>query len=167
MKPLTKHSGIVALLNRVDVDTDQIIPKQFLKKIGKTGFGEGLFFDWRYLENGKLDPDFELNYPKFQGCFYFVAGIILAVALLREHAPWALLEYGFRIIISSSFADIFYSNCLKNGVLPIIFNKEIIASLMEQVEKQEGCSFEIDLQAQTLIDAQGNRISEFDCSMGF
>ena len=159
MKPLTKHSGIVALLNRVDVDTDQIIPKQFLKKIGKTGFGEGLFFDWRYLENGKPDPDFELNYPKFQGASILLAGNNFGCGSSREHAPWALLEYGFRIIISSSFADIFYSNCLKNGVLPIIFNKEIIASLMEQVEKQEGCSFEIDLQAQTLIDAQSNSIS--------
>ncbi len=159
MKPLEKHKGIVTLLNRSDVDTDQIIPKQFLKKIGKTGFGEGLFFDWRYLENGKPDPDFELNYPKFQGSSILLAGDNFGCGSSREHAPWALLEYGFRVIISSSFADIFYSNCLKNGVLPIVFNKEIISSLMEQVKNQEGCSFEIDLQAQTLIDTQDNRIS--------
>ncbi len=164
MKPLVKHKGIVALLNRADVDTDQIIPKQFLKKIGKTGFGEALFFDWRYLENGKLNPDFELNHPQFQGASILLAGDNFGCGSSREHAPWSLLEYGFRVIISSSFADIFYNNCLKNGVLPITLNKEIIASLMKQVENhlsenQGGCSFEINLKAQTLMDAQGNSIT--------
>ena len=114
MKPLTKHSGIVALLNRVDVDTDQIIPKQFLKKIGKTGFGEGLFFDWRYLENGKPDPDFELNYPKFQGASILLAGNNFGCGSSREHAPWALLEYGFRI--AAAVAIIAETKC----VLPFL-----------------------------------------------
>lgn len=158
MKALTTHRGKVALLNRANVDTDQIIPKQFLKEIGKTGFGKHLFFDWRLLDNGELNPDFELNKPEFAGVSILLAGDNFGCGSSREHAPWSLLEYGFRIIISSSFADIFYSNCLKNGVLPIYLSKVQVANLMAQFTNGKEVFFEIDLQEQKLTDNIGNQI---------
>jgi 3-isopropylmalate/(R)-2-methylmalate dehydratase small subunit len=159
MKSLVTHKGKVALLNRADVDTDQIIPKQFLKKIGRTGFGDDLFFDWRYLDNGEPNPDFELNQPEFKGASILLAGDNFGCGSSREHAPWALLEYGFRVIVSSSFADIFYSNCLKNGILPIYFSKEIIKNLMGQFASGGEVFYEVDLPNQVLIDHEGNKIS--------
>ncbi len=158
MQALTTHKGKVALLNRANVDTDQIIPKQFLKKITKTGFGEYLFFDWRYLDNGELNSKFELNKPEFCGASILLAGDNFGCGSSREHAPWSLLEYGFRIIISSSFADIFYSNCLKNGILPIKLSKKITTDLMKQFVAGAEVVFEVDLQKQVLIDATGRKI---------
>ena len=156
MEPLNYHRGKVALLNRANVDTDQIIPKQFLKEIGKTGFGKNLFFDWRYLDNGNLNPDFELNKKEFQNASILLTGDNFGCGSSREHAPWALLEYGFRIIISSSFADIFYNNCLKNGILPIPLSKEKIAKLIQQVVSDKEIFFEVVLAQQVLRDDKGN-----------
>ena len=158
MQALITHKGKVALLNRANVDTDQIIPKQFLKKITKTGFGEYLFFDWRYLDNGELNLKFELNKPEFCGASILLAGDNFGCGSSREHAPWSLLEYGFRIIISSSFADIFYSNCLKNGILPIKLSKKNTTDLMKQFVAGAEVVFEVDLQKQVLIDATGRKI---------
>ena len=158
MEPFKKQRGKVALLNRANVDTDQIIAKQFLKNIGKTGFGENLFYDWRYLENGELNTDFELNRPEFTGASILLTGANFGCGSSREHAPWALLEYGFKIIIASSFADIFYNNCLKNGILPIHLEQEVISSLMKQINKQP-IYFEVDLDKQILKDNQNNSIS--------
>ncbi len=119
MKAFVTHTGRVAALPRAHVDTAQIIPKQFLKRIGKTGFGESLFFDWRYLADGSENPGFELNRPEARGATILLAGENFGCGSSREHAPWALAEYGFRAIIASSFADIFYNNCCQNGLLPV------------------------------------------------
>lgn len=160
MEPLIKHKGKVALLNRANVDTDQIIPKQFLKEIGKTGFGKNLFFDWRYLENGEPNPDFELNFPEYIDASILVTGDNFGCGSSREHAPWALLEYGFKIIISSGFADIFYSNCLKNGILPIVTKKKILDDLIVQASNQTALAvfFKVDLPNQTLTDSNNIQI---------
>src|SRR6478609_2162221 len=119
MIPFTVHRGRVAPLDRVNVDTDQIIPKQFLKRIERTGFGEFVFWDWRFLPNGEPNPDFVLNDPKFQGASVLVTGKNFGCGSSREHAPWALAEFGFRVIIAPSFADIFFGNCCQNGLLPV------------------------------------------------
>ncbi|HEY8104722.1 MAG TPA: 3-isopropylmalate dehydratase small subunit, partial [Gemmatimonadales bacterium] len=119
MKPFTAHTGRVAALRRVNVDTDQIIPKQFLKRVERIGFGEFLFFDWRFRPDGALDPTFELNLPAARGASILVAGSNFGCGSSREHAPWALGEYGFRAVVAPSFADIFYNNCCQNGLLPV------------------------------------------------
>ncbi|MDX2121148.1 MAG: 3-isopropylmalate dehydratase small subunit [Gemmatimonadota bacterium] len=119
MTPFTTHTGIVAALPRVNVDTDQIIPKQFLKRVERTGFGPALFHDWRYRADGSPDPAFELNQPRAAGASVLIAGPNFGCGSSREHAPWALGEYGFRAIVSESFADIFYANCCQNGLLPV------------------------------------------------
>ena len=119
MEPLVRHKGKVACLNRVNVDTDQVIPKQFLKRIERSGYGPFLFYDWRYLENGEVNSEFELNQPEVQGASILLAGDNFGCGSSREHAVWALRDYGFRVIIAPSFADIFYNNCFKNGVLPV------------------------------------------------
>src|SRR5262245_1301792 len=125
MEPFVRLTGIAAPLDRVNVDTDQIIPKQFLKRIERTGFGQFLFFDWRYQDDGKTpQPDFELNAPRYEGATVLLAGKNFGCGSSREHAPWALLDYGFRALIASSFADIFYNNCFKNGILPITLPEE-------------------------------------------
>ena len=125
MEKFIKHTGIAAPLDRANVDTDQIIPKQFLKRIERTGFGKYAFFDWRYLEDGVSNPDFVLNLPKYANATILVAGRNFGSGSSREHAPWALQEMGFKIIIASSFGDIFYNNCLQNGMLPVIFFKNM------------------------------------------
>ena len=132
MEPLVRVEGIVAPLDRMNVDTDQIIPKQFLKRIERTGFGEFLFFDWRYLEDGSLNPDFELNQPHLAGANILVAGHNFGSGSSREHAPWALREFGFQVIIAPSFADIFYNNCFKNSILPIVLPEADIKKLFEK-----------------------------------
>lgn len=119
MEPLKSHTGKAAVLNRINVDTDQIIPKQFLKRIERTGYGRFAFFDWRYDANGEPNPEFELNQPVYQGASILIAGENFGCGSSREHAPWALDDYGFKIIIAPSFADIFHQNCFKNGMLPI------------------------------------------------
>ncbi len=124
MKPFRQHTGLVAPLDRANVDTDQIIPKQFLKRIERTGFGEFVFYDWRYLPDGQPDPSFVLNEPRYQGASILIADKNFGCGSSREHAPWALGEYGFRVIIAPSFADIFANNCFKNGMLPITLTAE-------------------------------------------
>src|SRR4051794_37241422 len=119
MEKFTRHRGVLAALDRVDVDTDQIIPKNFLKRIERTGYGQFLFNDWRFRDDGTLNPDFELNHPGYRGASILVAGRNFGCGSSREHAPWALMDYGFRAVISSSFADIFRSNCLQNGLVPV------------------------------------------------
>lgn len=154
MEPFLRHQGIVAALNRVNVDTDQIIPKQFLKRIERTGYGQFLFFDWRFLPDGSLNPEFELNRSEFEGASILLAGANFGCGSSREHAPWSLLDYGFRIIIAPSFADIFFNNCFKNGMLPIRLSQEEVDRLFELVEETRGLQLTVDLEAQTITDGQ-------------
>jgi 3-isopropylmalate/(R)-2-methylmalate dehydratase small subunit len=147
-------TGKAVALDRVNVDTDQIIPKQFLKRIEKTGFGQFLFYGWRYLEEGKLNPDFELNQPENQNASILVANENFGCGSSREHAPWALQDYGFKAIIAPSFADIFYQNCLKNGVLPIKLEKEKVEYLLKAAKNQP-YELTINLEEETLTDSQG------------
>ncbi|TSB46269.1 3-isopropylmalate dehydratase small subunit [Alkalicoccobacillus porphyridii] len=135
MEPLTVHTGQTAAMNRVNVDTDQIIPKQFLKRVERTGFGQFLFFDWRFLQDGTDNPDFSLNKPEAAGASILIASNNFGCGSSREHAPWALQDYGFRVIIAPSFADIFYNNCVKNGMLPIRLEEEKVNVLLESAEK--------------------------------
>jgi 3-isopropylmalate/(R)-2-methylmalate dehydratase small subunit len=155
MKPFTKHTGIVAPLDRANVDTDQIIPKQFLKRIERTGFGEFLFYDWRYLPDGQLNPSFVLNQPRYRGASILVAGKNFGCGSSREHAPWALGEFGFRVIIAPSFADIFANNCFKNGMLPIALPAEQVEELMRCDE------LTVDLEKQTIDDRIAFKIGDF------
>ncbi len=161
MEPFVKHTGIVALLNQKNIDTDQIIPKQFLKKIEKTGFGQHLFHDWRFLADGSDNSEFELNDPAYKDASILVAGDNFGCGSSREHAPWALLDYGFRAIISTSFADIFFSNCFKNGILPIKVSEAIHAKLAEEIKSNIGVQFTIDLQEQIISTPCGLSI-EFE-----
>jgi len=159
MKSFHTHTGLVAPLDRANVDTDQIIPKQFLKRIERTGFGEFLFYDWRYLPDGQLDPSFVLNQPGYQGASILVADKNFGCGSSREHAPWALGEFGFRVIIAPSFADIFANNCFKNGMLPITLPAEQVKELMHYHE------LTIDLERQTIEDSDrlviGFKIGKF------
>ena len=155
MEAFKEHVGLVAPLNRLNVDTDQIIPKQFLKRIERTGFGQFLFYDWRFLDNGDPNPDFVLNDPRYQEASILVAGANFGCGSSREHAPWALQQYGFKAVIASSFADIFRNNCYKNGLLPIALPDDVTAALMEQIESQEGYRLMIDLEAQQVVQSDG------------
>lgn len=164
MKAFTQHQGLVAPLDRANVDTDQIIPKQFLKSIKRTGFGENLFDEWRYLDEGQpgqdnskrpLNTDFVLNQPRYQGASILLAQENFGCGSSREHAPWALDEYGFRAIIAPSFADIFYNNSFKNGLLPIVLSQETVDELMRLVEANEGYQLTIDLAEQKVVRADG------------
>lgn len=145
----------MAPLDRANVDTDQIIPKQFLKRIERTGFGQFLFYDWRYLPDGQPNPAFVLNEPRYQGASILVAGKNFGCGSSREHAPWALGEFGFRAIIAPSFADIFANNCFKNGMLPIVLTEDQVATIMRRAQEQEGYELTIDLERQTVDDSQG------------
>jgi len=149
------HSGLVAPLDRANVDTDQIVPKQFLKRIERTGFGEFLFYDWRFLPDGKSNPSFVLNEPRYQGASILVAGRNFGCGSSREHAPWALADFGFRAIIAPSFADIFANNCLKNGMLPVVLSDDDTAYLMQQAQKTEDYQLTIDLEQLKVLDANG------------
>ena len=155
MQPFTKITGIVAPLDRPNVDTDQIIPKQFLKRIERTGFGQFLFFDWRFLPDGKPNPAFELNDPAYKGASVLVAGRNFGSGSSREHAPWALMDYGFRVVIAPSLADIFRNNCLQNGVLPLIVPEDVVATLMTKAKAKKGYRLTVDLEAQVLRDSDG------------
>jgi 3-isopropylmalate/(R)-2-methylmalate dehydratase small subunit len=157
MEAFVRHTGLVAPLDRVNIDTDQIIPKQFLKRIERTGFGQFLFFDWRYLDNGLPNPAFELNRPGYTGASILVAGRNFGCGSSREHAPWALYDYGFRAIIAPSFADIFYNNCCKNGLLPVTLPDEAVTELLAKAQAQPGYQLTVDLQAQLVTDAAGFR----------
>ncbi|MCL6632251.1 MAG: 3-isopropylmalate dehydratase small subunit [Alicyclobacillus herbarius] len=129
MEPLVRHEGKTAFLDRVNVDTDQIIPKQFLKRIERSGFGQFLFYDWRYLDDGSPNPEFALNQPYYEGASILVARDNFGCGSSREHAAWALADYGIRVILAPSFADIFYNNCFKNGLLPVVLSSEAIQHL--------------------------------------
>lgn len=155
MQAFTKHRGLVATLDRVNVDTDQIIPKQFLKRIERTGFGEFVFYDWRFQEAGVLNPDFELNQPRFRGASILVARANFGCGSSREHAPWALLDYGFRCIIGPSFADIFYNNCFKNSLLPVQLSEEQVEELFRRTRTHEAYQLTVDLESQTVVDDLG------------
>ena len=124
MKPFTKHTGIVVPMDRSDVDTDQLVPKQFLKRIERSGFGKFLFYDWRYLDDGSDNPEFELNFPQYKGATILLARRNFGCGSSREHAPWAVADYGFRVVIASSFADIFFNNSFKNGILLVRLSEE-------------------------------------------
>ncbi|MDV2684864.1 3-isopropylmalate dehydratase small subunit [Alkalihalophilus lindianensis] len=149
MEPIKVHEGTVATLNRVNVDTDQIIPKQFLKRVERTGFGQFLFYDWRFNADGSENQGFELNQPHVKGATILVAGHNFGCGSSREHAPWALHDYGFRVIIAPNFADIFYNNCLKNGMLPIRLDEKYVYQLLQKGEK-ETLKVAVDLENQTI-----------------
>jgi len=166
MKAFTTHTGLVCPLDRANVDTDQIIPKQFLKSIKRTGFGPNLFDEWRYLDVGQpgqdcssrpLNPDFVLNFPRYAGASVLLARENFGCGSSREHAPWALDEYGFRAIIAPSFADIFFNNSFKNGLLPIVLKDEEVDALFAQCEATEGYQLTVDLAAQEVIRPDGVR----------
>lgn len=160
MKPFVRTTGRVAVLDRPDVDTDQIIPKEFLKRIERTGFGQFLFNDWRLDENGNPRPEFELNNPAYAGAKILLAGRNFGCGSSREHAPWALQDYGFEVIIASSFADIFVSNCIKIGLVPIVLPPEQVKLLMDLVDRENGSEMTIDLE-QRLIVAPGGEAMAF------
>ena len=161
MLPINKHKGIVIPLDRSNVDTDAIIPKQFLKSIKKSGFGPNLFDEWRYLDHGepgkdiasrKINPKFVLNKPQYKDGTILLARENFGCGSSREHAPWAILDFGIRIILAPSFADIFYGNCFKNGILPIVISTEIADVFFKKAEKAEGLILNIDLENQKIID---------------
>jgi 3-isopropylmalate/(R)-2-methylmalate dehydratase small subunit len=152
MDPFTRHTGLVVPLDRVDVDTDQIIPKQFLKSIARTGFEAGLFFDWRFQPDGKPNPDFVLNKPEYNGGSVLVSGRNFGSGSSREHAPWALQQYGFRVVIAPSFGDIFRNNCYQNGLLPVALPENIVRQLLDRAENEPGYKLSIDLENQTVAD---------------
>lgn len=150
MEVFRKETGIATLLDIPNADTDQIIPKQFLKRIERTGFGQFLFYDWRFIEkdNGgdTPNPDFEMNKARYRGASILVTRVNFGCGSSREHAPWALLDYGFRAIIAPSFADIFYNNCFKNGILPVRLSEEQVEDLFQRVRKTEGFKLTVDLE---------------------
>lgn len=159
MNPFTTHTGLAVAMDRANVDTDQIIPKQFLKRIERTGFGEFLFWDWRADENGVENPDFELNQPEAKGASVLLARRNFGSGSSREHAPWALEDYGFRVIVAPSYADIFYNNCFKNGMLPIVLSEKLVDELFERAAKHRmdegGYRLTADLSEQKLTDEHG------------
>ena len=159
MQAFTTHTGIVAPLNRMNVDTDQIIPKQYLKTIHRTGLKEGLFADWRETSVGTPDPEFFSNQPMYQEASILLTGENFGCGSSREHAPWALLDYGFRCILAPSFADIFYNNCFQNGILPIVLQPQEIQALFTQETKQKPYSLTIDLPQQEVVLPQGERFA--------
>jgi len=152
MNPFITHSGKVAPLDRVNVDTDQMVPKQFLKALTKEGFGRILFYDWRYLPGEKPNPEFSLNFPRYKGASVLLTRANFGCGSSREHAPWGIGDYGFRAIIAPSYADIFYNNCFKNGILPATLSEEQVEELFQRTEKEEGYSVDIDLLNQTISD---------------
>lgn len=164
MEKFIRHDGLVAPLDRANVDTDQIIPKQFLKSIKRTGFGPNLFDEWRYLDEGfpgqdnsqrPKNPDFVLNAERFQGASILLARRNFGCGSSHEHAPWALLDFGLRAIIAPSFADIFYNNCFKNGLLPIVLSEDNVEALFVAVQSNPGYRLTIDLEAQQVIPSEG------------
>ncbi|SDL81057.1 3-isopropylmalate dehydratase small subunit [Sediminibacillus halophilus] len=160
MEPIRKHEGLVYPLNRANIDTDQIIPKQFLKRIERQGFGKFLFYNWRFNEDGTEKSDFTLNDKKYNGASILVAGENFGCGSSREHAPWALQDYGFKVIIAPSFADIFYNNCTKNGILPIRLSEQKTEKLIQTAESSK-YRISVDLQKQQVTDGQGF-LAEFD-----
>ena len=161
MQAFTSLTGLVAPLDRVNVDTDQIIPKQFLKTIKRTGLREGLFFDWRRKKDGSPDPSFFLNQARYQGATILLTRDNFGSGSSREHAPWALLDQGFRCVIAPSFADIFYNNCFQNGILPVVLRADEVLSMMEDVLGTEGYRLTVDLGDQR-VTTPGGAVYRFD-----
>lgn len=168
MEKFSTLTGLVAPLDRSNVDTDAIIPKQFLKSIKRSGFGPNAFDEWRYLDHGEpgmdnsqrpLNPDFVLNQSRYQGASILLARDNFGCGSSREHAPWALLDYGFRVIIAPSFADIFFNNCFKNGILPIVLDATVVDRLFQAVAANEGYRLTVDLAAQTITTPEGDSIA--------
>ncbi len=155
MEPFTIHTGVVAPLDRANVDTDQLMPKQFLKRIERTGYEPYLFFDWRYRPDGSPNPDFVLNQPGYRDATILVSGRNFGCGSLREHAPWGLHDYGFRAIIAPSYADIFYNNCFKNGLLPVILPESDVAELIARAQATPGYRAVVDLEKCEVRDDQG------------
>jgi 3-isopropylmalate/(R)-2-methylmalate dehydratase small subunit len=156
MQPFTTHLGLVQPIDRVNVDTDQMVPKQFLKALTRQGFGRILFYDWRYLQPGERpNPEFVLNFPRYKGATVLLTRANFGCGSSREHAPWAIGDYGFRVIIAPSYADIFYNNCFKNAILPAILKEAEVEELFQRTEKEEGYALFIDLPEQTITDKHG------------
>jgi 3-isopropylmalate/(R)-2-methylmalate dehydratase small subunit len=154
-------TGVVMPMNRVNVDTDQIIPKQFLKRVERTGFGEFLFFDWRFNDDGTLKSDFVLNQSGYKDAEIIVAGRNFGSGSSREHAPWALGQYGFKVVIAPSFADIFHSNCFQNGLLPIVLPEETVQQIIQNAERDPGYRLHVDLEAERVWDDDEQVVAEF------
>ncbi|SDW60073.1 3-isopropylmalate dehydratase small subunit [Paenibacillus sp. CF384] len=161
MEEFKQLTGLVAPVDRVNVDTDAIIPKQFLKRIERSGFGQFLFFEWRWDEQGNVIDSFSLNQPRYQGSEVLISRANFGCGSSREHAPWAILDYGFKVVIAPSFADIFYNNCFKNGILPIRLSEEQVEDLFQRTTKTEGYKLNVDLVNKTLTDDAGLHI-DFD-----
>ncbi len=159
MEKFTKHTGVAAPLDRVNVDTDQMVPKQFLKLPSREGYGKFLFYDWRYLPGEQPNPGFVLNLPRYRGASVLLARENFGCGSSREHAPWAIQDYGFRAILAPSYADIFYNNCFKNGLLPVTLKPEEVDELFRRAESQEGYRVTVDLEHQIVTDAAGLRYS--------
>lgn len=159
MQPFTTHTGLVAPMDRANVDTDQIIPKQFLKRIERTGFGQFLFFDWRFRDDGSPNPQFELNRPQLAGASILLARRNFGCGSSREHAPWALADYGFRAVIAPSFADIFYNNCFKNGMLPIRLDEADVDELFRRAAAHAPYRLTVDLERCQVRDEHGLSLS--------
>jgi 3-isopropylmalate/(R)-2-methylmalate dehydratase small subunit len=162
MQPFSAHTGPAVSLPRANVDTDQIIPKQFLKRIERTGFGPSLFYDWRYLADGSPNPEFELNRPAAAGATILITGPNFGCGSSREHAPWALADYGFRVIIAPSFADIFFGNCCQNGLLPVTLPDAEVRVLARRADAEDGYQVTVDLVGRRVRDGQG-----FDAAFAF
>ena len=168
MEKFNTHQGLVAPMDRSNVDTDAIIPKQFLKSIKRSGFGPNLFDEWRYLDHGEpgmdnsgrpVNPDFILNQPRYQGASVLLARENFGCGSSREHAPWALIDYGFRVIIAPSYADIFFNNCFKNGIVPIVLDAPVVDELFQAVDATLGYQLTVDLAAQTIMTPEGKSIA--------
>jgi len=159
MEAFNKFTGIVGPVDRVNVDTDAIIPKQFLKRIERTGFGQFLFYEWRFDTEGNVNPEFELNKPRYSGASVLISQANFGCGSSREHAPWSILDYGFRCVIAPSFADIFYNNCFKNGILPIKLSEEQVEELFQRTAQHEGYKLNVDLESKTIADEFGLSIS--------
>ena len=162
MEPFVSLNAKLAPLNRVNVDTDQIIPKQFLKRVERTGFGQFLFNDWRFNSDGSQNPEFVLNQQEYSGAEILVSGRNFGSGSSREHAPWALQDYGFKCIIAPSFGDIFFNNCFQNGVLPGILPEEVVAEIIENSEKDPEYRINIDLESQRVWDENEEVVAEFN-----
>ncbi len=161
MEAIQKHEGLVYPLDRTNIDTDQIIPKQFLKRIERTGFGEFVFFNWRFDDDGNLREDFDMNQPKYKDASILLTGENFGCGSSREHAPWSLLDYGFKVIIAPSFADIFYNNAMKNGIIVIKMTEEKTRKWMKQAEESELRLF-VDLEKQIIVDEVANEEIPFE-----
>ncbi len=159
MQPFSKHTGLVMPLDRVNVDTDQMMPKQFCKLLTREGYGKFLFYDWRYLPGEEPNPEFILNWPCYRGASVLLARANFGCGSSREHAPWGVLDYGFRAVVAPSFADIFYNNCFKNGILPVTLPEAQVEELFRRAEQREGYRLTVDLPNQTVTDELGLKLA--------